>query len=82
MSVNTYIRAPVSVNMAIKAMYAGNANANQQSIFMQWLVMTACGAGDDTYCESSHDSAFSQGRRWVALQIVKETNINKERQVT
>ena len=62
---------------AAKAMLAGEATPEQQRRFMIWLVKHAC-MYDDVAWESNNDSAtsFEAGRRYVAIQVIKLTNLN------
>lgn len=58
--------------MAVKALFAGNANENQQKILKDWLIKVACGIGDDVFYGSDRDSNFAQGRRYVGLLLLRE----------
>lgn len=62
---------------AFQAMQRGEATPEQQQRVLDWLVHRACRTYDVTYEPGSYDAtAFSEGRRFVGLQIVKMLKIN------
>lgn len=65
---------PDQIKSALVALYSGVANEGQQKQALQWMLWEACdfyglsfridGAGGD------RSTAFNEGRRFVALQIM------------
>ena len=56
---------------AVKSLFAGNANAEQQVAAIEWIVKHLCGLGDLGYFpESARDSDFASGKRWVGMQLI------------
>lgn len=57
---------------AAQALSKGEASAQQQKDFLNWLVNTAAGTYNQSYQETGdRDTTFAEGRRFVGLQIVK-----------
>lgn len=64
---------------AIQALAAGEATPAQQRRALRWIVEAAGGAYDLSYRPGpggDRDTAFHEGRRFVATQIVKLTKLN------
>ena len=62
---------------AVRAVAAGTATEDQQRRAMDWIIYKACMLYDMSFFpESSRDSDFAEGRRFVGNQIVKMTKIN------
>ena len=56
---------------AIQALARGDASKDQQQRVLQWVIERAAGTYDMSYRpQSSRDTDFAEGRRWVGLQIV------------
>lgn len=66
--------------VAIQAVAAGTANADQQRAAMHFIIESLAGAYNMTYCpggdEGRRDSDFAEGRRFVGLQLVKLIKLN------
>jgi hypothetical protein len=61
---------------AIQALARGDATPDQQRHALAWIVELAAGTYDLSYRpDSTHDTAFAEGRRFVGLQLVKLLNI-------
>lgn len=61
---------------AIQAVARGDATQGQQERALAWIVETLCETYGLSYRpESSHETAFAEGKRFVGLQIVKLTKI-------
>lgn len=56
---------------AIKALERGTATEDQQKRALDWIINRAALTYDLDYRTESRDHAFSSGRRFVGLQIVK-----------
>lgn len=62
---------------AIQAVARGDASEHQQRIFTEYLVNDLCGTYDLSFRpDSTRDSDFAEGRRFVGLQLVKLMKIN------
>lgn len=65
---------------AAQAMERGDATAEQQRRFMAWLLHSAAGLNEVSYrpggLEGDRDTAFAEGRRFVALQVRKLLLVN------
>lgn len=55
--------------VALQALAAGVADEFQQKLALKWLIYKACGFHDISYRDSTHDTAFLEGKKWVAHQI-------------
>ncbi len=65
---------------AIQALARGEAAPHQQVRALQWIVEVAAGTYDQSYRpDSERESAFAEGRRFVGLQIVKQTKLITKR---
>ena len=62
---------------ALKAVANGTANEEQQRRAMRWVIEAAAGTYELSYRpgDSSRDTDFAEGRRFVGLQIVKLINM-------
>lgn len=71
-----YVKADVA---AVQAMKRGEATADQQVRAMEFIVGTISDRNGMSYrpggLEGDRDSAFAEGKRFVANQIVKLTNL-------
>lgn len=64
---------------AIKALATGKATEAQQVLAYNWIVKNAGGIGAQSFRSGdSHATAFMEGRRFVAAQIVSLTTIDME----
>lgn len=61
---------------ALQALIRGDADAHQQQRALNWIIYNAAGTYDLEYRTEERDHAFSSGRRFVGLQIVKMLKIN------
>lgn len=62
---------------ALQALAAGTADAAQQKRALDWIIREACRTYDLSYRpESDRDTTFSEGRRFVGLQVVKALHLN------
>ena len=63
--------------MAIRALIAGTANSGQQKLAIDWIIKSACNLYDMSYRPEGGGgpfaTAFAEGRRFPANQIVKMT---------
>ena len=65
-----------AITGAMKALAAGNANEGQQQRALKWIIEIVSGAYDQTYrSDSTHDTAFAEGKRFVGLQLVKQIRL-------
>ena len=56
---------------AVKAIYLGQASEYQQRIGMEWIIKSAAMIGGQSFRSGdSHDTAFGEGKRFVAQQIM------------
>jgi len=61
---------------SVRALFNGQASEPQQKRFVEWLMFEVCGVGDLSYrADSERDTAFAEGKRFVALQVFKLTKI-------
>lgn len=56
---------------AARALFDGKASEGQQKRFMEWLLLNACHIGMSSFAASDRDMVFSEGERWVGLQIAR-----------
>jgi len=57
---------------SIKSISGGTASDSQQRAFFAWLINVACGTYDMSFRpDSSRETDFAEGRRFVGLQLVK-----------
>lgn len=64
---------------AIKALQSGTATADQQQRALKWIIEEACRTYDLSFRpQSSRETDFAEGRRFVGLEIVKLLNIPAE----
>ena len=61
---------------AIQALERGDATPDQQKRALSWIVNNACGTYDLCYHVNDREHAFSSGRRFVGLQVVKMLKLN------
>lgn len=67
--------APYSdqVQAGLKALSAGSASPSQQAAVFEWLVKDAAGVGTQSFRSDPMETAFAEGRRFVAIQIIHLT---------
>lgn len=64
---------------AIKALYAGTADEDQQQRAFRWITQKACLLEGTPYVKGDpHDSSFNMGRQFVGLEITKLVKLNVE----
>ena len=64
---------------AVKAVSTGTATPEQQKAAFDWIIKNAGGIGAQSYRPGdSHATAFMEGRRFVASQLVAIATINIE----
>lgn len=77
-----YLDPPKYTNFhvaSIQALARGEASAHQQQQALRWIIEQAAGTYDLSFSpESDRATSFAEGRRFVGLQLVKLTKINKE----
>lgn len=57
---------------AIQALARGDATPEMQRNALKWIIETVAGAYDLSYRpESDRDTSFAEGKRFVALQLLK-----------
>lgn len=75
-------KAEKADTMALKALANGTAADYQQKRALDWILAATC-VYDLSYKPSppfsQTDTVFSEGRRWVGLQILREINLPVER---
>lgn len=65
-----------AITGAVKALQSGTANAGQQQRALKWIIETLCGTYDMSYRPGSErDTVFAEGKRFVGLQLVKQTKL-------
>src|SRR4051812_43913107 len=58
--------------LAVRALFAGQANEGQQKRAMEWLVLNACHIGQLSFdVASDRLAAFRDGERNIGLQLVR-----------
>lgn len=67
--------APYSpvIQAGLKAMSRGTASETQQVEVFQWLIKEAAGIGSQSFRPDPCETAFAEGRRFVAIQIIHLT---------
>lgn len=74
--------ATVAEHMAIKAVYAGTADADQQKLAVEWILEKACQLKEMHYFpgeDGRRNTDFSLGRAFVGQQIAKLLTTNPRR---
>lgn len=67
----------VPVASAIKALSAGAATEHQQRLAYDWILKSAAGVGAQSFrIGDSHATAFMEGRRFVASQLIALQSID------
>jgi len=61
------------VQAGLKAMSVGTASRSQQVAVFDWLVKDAAGIGVQSFRSDPMETAFAEGRRFVAIQIIHLT---------
>lgn len=56
---------------AFRALFEGKANDGQQRRAVEWLVYNACHVGLLSFSADDRETAFMEGQRSIALQILK-----------
>ena len=66
-----YLHPPISaeVVLATQAVWKGEARADQQHKFMQWLIVTLCAFNGEPYLSNDRDTNFALGKRHVAVEL-------------
>lgn len=70
---------PAKITLAMKALVAGSATADQQRIGMDWIINTLCGTYDWPFRpgpEGHRETDIALGRQLVGKSIVHEINIS------
>lgn len=81
---DVYVRADAipyynkQIAVAMQQLFLGTANEGQQKLAVEWLLVHAAGAYDQSYRGPgrAEDTAFAEGRRFVANQAIKLSKIN------
>lgn len=64
---------------AVQALARGDASPHQQQEALRWIIEQAAGTYDLSFTpDSDRGTSFAEGRRFVGLQIVKLTKLDKE----
>ena len=63
----------MQVHAGLKAMASGTASEGQQVAVFNWLVKEASGIGTQSFRKDPMETAFAEGRRFVAIQILHLT---------
>lgn len=61
------------VQAGLKGLQAGTATPGQQAAVFEWLVRDAAGIGRQSFRTDPMQTAFAEGRRFVAIQIIHLT---------
>lgn len=62
---------------SVQALARGDANPTQQKRALEWIISAAAATYDQSYRPGdTHETSFSEGRRFVGLQLVKLLKIN------
>ncbi len=61
------------VQAGLKALSIGKASEVQQVAVFDWLVKKASGIGTQSFRPDPYETAFAEGRRFVALQMIHLT---------
>lgn len=61
---------------AIRALSAGEADAEQQRRALDWIIKQACGTYEMHYFPSDRDTSFALGKAFPGQQIVKLINLH------
>lgn len=62
---------------AVKAMWDGTANGNQQRRGLEWILNNVCATYDLSFRpDSQRVTDFAEGKRFVGLQIVKAVKLD------
>lgn len=62
---------------ALQALALGEASPEQQRRALDWIIKSAAGTYQTSFIPGAPDaSAFSEGRRFVGLQLVKLLSLN------
>lgn len=66
---------------AVQGLSAGKADAHQQSLFLQWLIVEVCKKDDISYRpgpDGQRDTDFAEGKRFVAISVLRALNQTPE----
>lgn len=70
--------APIPANLptlyAVRALFDGKADENQQKLALEWLIFRACGTGEDPFVQGEdgrRSTDFNLGRQYVGRQIAR-----------
>lgn len=73
-----YLPVPLASNIpaiiSIRAVYQGTASPEQQKEALQYIIYTLCAFNQISYRPDSRDSAFAEGKRFVAHEIIMRIN--------
>lgn len=58
----------------VKALQRGDASAHQQAKVFEWIIREASGLGNPSYRPDPYATAFAEGRRFVAIQMMDLLN--------
>jgi hypothetical protein len=61
------------VHAGLKALASGTASEGQQVAVFNWLIKEAGGIGTQSFRKDPMETAFAEGRRFVAIQILHLT---------
>lgn len=66
---------------AIKALFSGTADADQQTRAVRWILSCASNMDDLSYRpgpDGARDTAFAEGKRFVGIQLYKLAHLSSE----
>jgi hypothetical protein len=58
------------IRAGLRALEAGTATAHQQQAVLTWIIKEASGVGNPSFRPDPYSTAFAEGRRFVAIQII------------
>lgn len=61
------------IRAGLRAMLSGTATEGQQVAVYEWLIKEAGGIGSQSFRKDPMETAFAEGRRFVAIQIIHLT---------
>ena len=73
-----YLPAPLNTTIvyAVKGLVGGEATPEQQGALVNWLLFEVCRKDDLSFRpDSERDTAFAEGKRFVALQFLRAFNM-------
>jgi hypothetical protein len=69
----------ISEAVAIKALNAGTATADQQKRGLDWIIKKACMIGGISMTDDPHHTSFNEGKRFVGANILFVINEPKSK---